>query len=127
MLRKNTVAIVNQELVPVLKSNCLTQLLQRPGGTRMRSDVTMDQASAAVLESSRRRSLLTCARLRTGLASWPRIRLKHGESPSFKEPAPLPWRYGYAVPSPDGVRWANHLGPMRLRRGRPQNPCSRIS
>src|ERR1039457_77131 len=50
MLRKNTVAIVNQELVPVLKSNCLTQLLQRPGGTRMRSDVTMDQASAAVLD-----------------------------------------------------------------------------
>src|SRR5450631_2287888 len=50
MLRKNTVAIVNQELVPVLKSNRLTQLLQRPRRTRMRSDVTMDQASAAVLD-----------------------------------------------------------------------------
>src|ERR1022692_2225419 len=50
MFRKDTVAIVNQELVPVLKSNRLTQLLQRPGGTRMRSDVTMDQASAAVLD-----------------------------------------------------------------------------
>jgi hypothetical protein len=35
MVRKNTVAIVNQELVPVLQSNCLTQLLQRPGGARM--------------------------------------------------------------------------------------------
>ena len=50
MLRKNTVAIVNQELVPVLQSNCLTQLLQRPGGARMCSDITMDQASAAVLD-----------------------------------------------------------------------------
>ena len=40
------------------------------------------------VQSRRRRSLLTCVPLRTGHASWPRIRLKHEESPSFKEPAP---------------------------------------
>ena len=84
MVRKDTVTIVKQVFVTVLKSNGLTQLLQRPGSTRLRCDVAMDQAPAAVLESSRRRSFLTCAPLRTGQASWPRIRLKHGESPSFQ-------------------------------------------
>ena len=54
--------------------------------------------------SSRRRPLLTCAPLRTGLASWPRIRLKHGSSSSFKEPALghrsrriYRWRFGIDV------------------------------
>ena len=48
----------------------------------MSGNIEMNQATTAVLESSRRRPLLTCAPLRTGRASWPRIRLKHGESPS---------------------------------------------
>src|SRR5882724_7000615 len=39
--------------------------------------------------SSGREPLLARAPLRTGRASWPRIRLKHGISPSFKEPAPV--------------------------------------
>src|ERR1700676_3073652 len=50
MVGKDTVAIVNQVFVPVLKSNCLTQLLQRPGGTRMGRYITMDQAPAAVFD-----------------------------------------------------------------------------
>jgi hypothetical protein len=48
--------------------------------------------------SSRRRSFLTCAPLRTGLASWPPIRLKRGSSPPFKEPAPrCRWRRIYPI------------------------------
>src|ERR1035438_5077185 len=50
MVGKDTVAIVNQVFVPVLKSNCITQLLQRAGGTRMGRDIAMDQAPAAVLD-----------------------------------------------------------------------------
>jgi hypothetical protein len=50
MVRKDTVTIVKQVFVTVLKSNGLTQLLQRPGSTRMRCDVAMDQAPAAVLD-----------------------------------------------------------------------------
>jgi hypothetical protein len=42
------------------------------------------------------------APLRTGRASWPRIRLKHGISASFKEPAP-------------GYRWRTDV---RSRRGK---------
>ena len=43
--------------------------------------------------SSGREPLLARAPLRTGRASWPRIRLKHGMSPSCKEPAPgYRWR-----------------------------------
>ena len=53
MVRKDTVTIVKQVFVTVLKSNGLTQLLQRPGSTRMRCDVAMDQAPAAVLELPR--------------------------------------------------------------------------
>jgi hypothetical protein len=48
-LRKDTVAIVKQVSIPILKSNCLTQLLQRPSRTWMGGDVAMDQARAAVL------------------------------------------------------------------------------
>jgi hypothetical protein len=33
-----------------LDPNCLTQLLQRPGGTRMGRDIAIDQAPAAVLD-----------------------------------------------------------------------------
>jgi len=84
MFCKNTIAIMNQKFVSHSIPDRLTQLLQGPVGTRMSCNVAMDQASAAVLESSRRRSFLTCAPLRTGQASWPRIRLKHGESPSFQ-------------------------------------------
>jgi len=46
-----------------------------------------DAGSGLGMQSSRRRSFLTCAPLRTGFASWPRVRLKHGSSPSVKEPA----------------------------------------
>ena len=40
------------------------------------------------LLSSRREPLLARAPLRTGDASWPRVRLKHGLSPLVREPAP---------------------------------------
>jgi hypothetical protein len=50
MAREDAVAIVNQEFVPVLVPDGLTQLLQRPGGTRMRRDVAMDQTTAAMLD-----------------------------------------------------------------------------
>jgi hypothetical protein len=74
-------------LVSIFVSDSLTQLLQRPGSARVSRDVAVDQTTAAMLESSRRRSFLTCAPLRTGFASWPRVRLKHGSSPSVKGPA----------------------------------------
>jgi hypothetical protein len=41
-MSEDTVAIVKQVFVPVLQSNCLTQLLQRPGGTGMGGDIAMD-------------------------------------------------------------------------------------
>ena len=50
MFGKDAVAIVNQEFVPVFVPDRLTQLLQRPSGTRMRCDVAMDQTTAAMLE-----------------------------------------------------------------------------
>ena len=50
MAREDAVAIVNQEFVPALVPDGLTQLLQRPGGTRMRRDVAMDQTTAAMLD-----------------------------------------------------------------------------
>ena len=50
MVREDTITIMQQVFVTVLKSNGLTQLLQRPGSTRMRCDVAMDQPPAAVLD-----------------------------------------------------------------------------
>src|SRR5216684_2024155 len=50
MISEDTVAIVKQVFVLVLQSSCLTQLLQRPGGTRMGGDIAMDQSAAAVLD-----------------------------------------------------------------------------
>ena len=50
MIGEDTVAIVKQVFIPALRSNCLTQLLQRPGGTRMGGDIAMDQSAAAVLD-----------------------------------------------------------------------------
>src|SRR5450631_4113028 len=50
MLREDAVAIVNQEFVPLFAPDGLTQLLQRPGGTRMRCDVAMDQAATVMLD-----------------------------------------------------------------------------
>jgi hypothetical protein len=42
---EDAVAIVNQELVPAFAVDGLTQLLQRPCGTRMRRDVAIDQTT----------------------------------------------------------------------------------
>jgi hypothetical protein len=42
MLRKDAVAIVNQESVSIFIPDRFTQLLQRPSGTRMGCDVAMD-------------------------------------------------------------------------------------
>src|ERR1035438_10623113 len=39
---------MKQVFVPLLQSNRLAQLLQRPGRTRMSSDVAMDQTAAAM-------------------------------------------------------------------------------
>src|SRR5450631_3161628 len=50
MVREDAVAIVNQEFVSVFAPDGLTQLLQRPGGTRMRRDVAMDKTTAAMLD-----------------------------------------------------------------------------
>jgi hypothetical protein len=50
MAREDAVAIVNQEFVSVFAPDGLTQLLQRPGGTRMRRDVAMDKTTAAMLD-----------------------------------------------------------------------------
>jgi len=50
MMREDAVAIVNQEFVSLFGPDGLTQLLQRPGGTRMRYDVAMDQAATAMLD-----------------------------------------------------------------------------
>jgi len=50
MIGEDTVAIAKREFVPILQSNCLKQLLQRPGGTRMGGSIAMDQSAAAVLD-----------------------------------------------------------------------------
>ena len=47
---EDTVAIVNQELVPSFVADHLTQLLQRPGSARMGGDVAVDQSTAAMLD-----------------------------------------------------------------------------
>jgi hypothetical protein len=54
MVCEDAVAIVNQELVPVFAPDRLTQLLQHPGGTRMRCDVAMDQTTVAMLDHHER-------------------------------------------------------------------------
>jgi hypothetical protein len=46
---EDTVAIVNQEFVPVVVPDDLTQLLQRPGGAWTSRDVVVDQSAAAML------------------------------------------------------------------------------
>ena len=81
MFCKNTIAIMNQKFVSHSIPDRLTQLLQGPVGTRMSCNVAMDQASAAVLESSRRRSFLTCAPLRTGSTLTGRVQYTVGRLP----------------------------------------------
>jgi hypothetical protein len=49
VLGKNAIAIVKQVCVLIFKSDGLAQLLQRPSGTGMSSDVAMDAAPAVVL------------------------------------------------------------------------------
>ena len=49
MVRKDAVAIVNQESVSLFIPDHLTQVLQRPGGTRMGCDIATDQPAAALL------------------------------------------------------------------------------
>lgn len=48
--RKDAIAIVKQEFVPILISHHLPQLLQRPSRTRMRDDIEMNKAAAVVLD-----------------------------------------------------------------------------
>jgi hypothetical protein len=50
---KNAIAIVKQVFVSLFESDGLTQLLQRPGGTWMDSDVAMDQAPTVVLDHNK--------------------------------------------------------------------------
>ena len=47
---KNAIAIMQQVFVPLLRSNRLTQLLQRPSRSRVRGYIAMDQSAAAVLD-----------------------------------------------------------------------------
>jgi hypothetical protein len=49
MVREDAVAIMKKVFIPILKCNCLTQLLQCPRRIGMSGDVAMDQAPAAVL------------------------------------------------------------------------------
>jgi hypothetical protein len=49
-LAGNTIATVKQVLVSLFEPDGLAKLLERPGGTRMRGGVTMNQAPAAVLD-----------------------------------------------------------------------------
>jgi hypothetical protein len=53
MVGKNAIAIVKQVFVTVFEPDGLTQLLQRPGGTGMGSDVAMDQAPAVVFDHNK--------------------------------------------------------------------------
>jgi len=46
-------AIVKEVFVSLFEPDGLTQLLQRPSGTRMGGDVVMDQASAVVLDHNK--------------------------------------------------------------------------
>src|SRR6267378_6130519 len=49
VLGKNTIPIMQQVFVPLLQSNRLTQLLQRPSRSRVRGDIAMNQASTVML------------------------------------------------------------------------------
>ena len=48
VLGKNAIAIMQQVFVPLLRSNRLTQLLQRPSRSRVRGDIAMNQASTVM-------------------------------------------------------------------------------
>jgi hypothetical protein len=50
---ENAIAIVKQVFVSLFEPNGLTQLLQRPSGTRMGCDVAMDQAPAVVFDHNK--------------------------------------------------------------------------
>ena len=47
---KNAIAIMQQVFVPLLQSNRITQLLQRPSRSRVRGDIAMNHASTAMLD-----------------------------------------------------------------------------
>ena len=47
---EDAVAVMEQELIPVLQTARLAQLLQRPGGARMSCDVAVDQATTSMLD-----------------------------------------------------------------------------
>jgi hypothetical protein len=50
MVRKDAVAVVQQEFVSLFVPNHLAQLLQRPGGAWTRGDVAVDQPAIAMLD-----------------------------------------------------------------------------
>jgi hypothetical protein len=47
---ENTVAVVKQIFVLAFESDRLAQLLHRPSSSRMRGDVAMDEAPAAMFD-----------------------------------------------------------------------------
>jgi hypothetical protein len=47
---ENTVAVVKQIFVLTFESDSLAQLLHRPSSSRMRGDVAMDEAPAAMFD-----------------------------------------------------------------------------
>jgi len=53
MARKDTVAIVYEESVPLFVPNCVTQLLQRPRGAGMRGDITMNEPTTVMLNHNK--------------------------------------------------------------------------
>jgi len=50
VLGKNAVSIMQQVFVPLLQSNRLTQLLQRPSRSWVCGNIAMNQASSAMLD-----------------------------------------------------------------------------
>src|SRR5450631_3868400 len=48
---KNAIAIMQQVFVPLLRSNRLTQLLQRPSRSRVRGYIAMNHAPTAMLDA----------------------------------------------------------------------------
>ena len=47
---EDAVTVMQQELIPVIRTDYLAQLLQRPGGRRMSCDVAVNQAAASMLD-----------------------------------------------------------------------------